>query len=160
VVPLAALVRMSGRGRPSIYTDDIAEEICERLANGESLLAICQDDHLPQEPTVRNWALDDKEGFFAKYERARILQAHNMFDETLVIADDKQADVVIDDKGIRTVNGEVVQRSRLRVDTRKWYLSKVLPKIYGDKHHMELSAPGGGPIAIAVTRRVVDVSGS
>ncbi|KKL27179.1 hypothetical protein LCGC14_2387790, partial [marine sediment metagenome] len=48
----------------------------------------------------------------------------------------------------------------LRVDTRKWYLSKVLPKLYGDKTHMEVSAPGGGPVEIAVTRRVVDVSGS
>ncbi len=149
---------MSGRGRPSKYTDEIAEEICRRLALGESLLAICRDDHLPHESTVRNWALDDTGGFFTKYERARVLQAHNMFDETLVIADDNQSDVVIDEKGIRTVNGEVVQRSRLRVDTRKWYLSKVLPKLYGDKTHMEVSAPGGGPVEIAVTRRIIDAN--
>ena len=151
---------MSGRGRPSIYTPEIAEEICKRLAEGESLLAICRDDHLPQEPTVRNWALDNKEGFFAKYERARMLQAHNMFDETLDIADDKQRDVIVDDEGISTVDSEVIQRSKLRIDTRKWYLSKVLPKIYGDKTHMEVTGAREGPLEIAVTRRIVRVDDS
>ena len=146
---------MSGRGRPSVYTPEVAAEVCERLALGESLRAICRDDHMPAEATVRGWALDDKEGFFAQYERARLLQAHNMFDETLDIADDKQQDVVVDENGIRTVNGELVQRSRLRVDTRKWYLSKVLPKVYGDKTHMELTGIDEGPVSIAVTRRIV-----
>lgn len=145
---------MSGPGRPSTYTDEVAEAICGRLAAGESLNGICQDDDMPPESTVRSWALDDREGFFAKYTRARTIQAHKMFDETLAIADDGRNDTYETDSGEHT-NHEVIQRSRLRVDTRKWYLSKVLPKVYGEKVRHEHGGPSGGPVEIAVTRKVV-----
>ena len=63
---------MSGkRGRPSVYTPQLADEICERLAAGESLRAICADPHMPDKHRVREWALDDRDGFSPRYARAR-----------------------------------------------------------------------------------------
>lgn len=122
---------MATRGRPSLYTPEIAEEICRRLADGEPLTRICEDDHLPVESTIRKWALEDREGFYAEYTRARQLQAQHMFDETVGISDVGTGDVA---------------RDRLRVDTRKWWLSKVVPKLYGDRVAHEVSGPDGGPI--------------
>lgn len=134
------------RGRPSTYTQEVADAICELMSTGRSLRAVCRLDDMPSESTVRSWALDDREGFFAQYTRARALQAHALFDQTLEIADDGTNDTYVDGDGNDVVDHDVLQRSRLRVDTRKWYLSKVLPKVYGDKVAMEHSGPGGGPI--------------
>lgn len=123
-------------GRPSIYSKEIADKICSRLAGGESLRVICMDEDMPTASTVYLWVLDDKEGFSDKYARAREMQAEVMFDEILEIADDGSNDLMTITKGDKTYeleNKEVTNRSRLRVDSRKWYLSKVLPKKFGDK---------------------------
>lgn len=56
-----------------------------------------------------------------------------MADEIIEISDDSSGDVIVDDEGNTRTDAERVARSRLRVDTRKWMLSKMLPKIYGDK---------------------------
>lgn len=78
-----------------------------------------------------------------------------MADETLEICDDGSNDWLErqgeDEKRTYVLNGEHVQRSRLRVDTRKWLLSKALPKIYGDKITTEHSGPDGGPIEVSDT---------
>lgn len=81
---------------------------------------------------MRGWVVDDREGFAAQYTRAREIGYHMMADELLGIADDGTNDYTKTDDGER-LNAEHVQRSRLRLDTRKWLLSKALPKIYGDK---------------------------
>lgn len=124
------------RGRPSIYTQALADEICRRLAAGESLRSICRDENMPEEAAVRAWALDNREGFYTHYARAREIQYLGMADELLDIADDARNDWMAR-PGNGTIgyelNGEHVQRSRLRSDTRKWLLSKCLPKIYGDR---------------------------
>jgi hypothetical protein len=83
---------------------------------------------MPEEPTVRDWALDNKEGFFARYARARKIQAYAVADELLEIADDGRNDWMESNGGYE-LNGECVQRSRLRLDIRKWHLSKILPNI-------------------------------
>lgn len=123
-------------GRPSKYTPRLAAEICRRLAEGEALRAICRAEGMPHEATVRSWARDDVEGFATRYARARELGYLLMADELLDIADNADPDLVVryDDAGkpIKVV-GEAVQRSRLRVDTRKWMLAKMLPKVYGDR---------------------------
>ena len=124
------------KGRPSIYTPELAALICERLAQGWTLREVCKGDDMPHESTVRSWALSDYQGFFTHYAKAREIGYHSMADETLEIADDAHNDWMErngqDDAGWQT-NGEHIQRSRLRIDTRKWLLSKALPKIYGDK---------------------------
>jgi hypothetical protein len=124
---------MAEPGRPSIYTEAIADEICARLAAGESLNKICKDSHLPVESCIRAWAIDDREGFYAKYTRARQIQAERMAEEILEISDDASQDIEVGADGKPRANNEFQARSRLRVDTRKWILSKVLPKVYGDR---------------------------
>jgi len=120
------------RGRPSKYTPELATAICERLSRGESLRSICRDEGMPDEATVRQWALDDYQGFYSQYARARDLGLDAMADEVLAIAD--------------TDAGEDVQRSRLRFDARRWYLSKLAPKRYGERLGIEQA--GGGPLQV------------
>lgn len=132
-------------GRPSIYTAKLADSILARMMEGESLRVICFDTTMPNASTVHAWVLEDKKehiddleeiGFSKKYARARDIQAEVMFEEILEIADDGSNDYMSITKGDETYNvedREVTNRSRLRVDSRKWYLSKVLPKKFGDK---------------------------
>lgn len=121
------------RGRPCTYSGDVATEILRRLAAGETLKGICRDEGMPPESTVREWALDDREGFAARYARARELGAYAMADELLEISDDGRNDWVEREAGGKLLDHEHVQRSKLRADTRKWLLSKQLPKVFGDK---------------------------
>lgn len=97
---------------------------------------VCRQEGMPPESTVRGWAVDDREGFAAHYARSREIGYQTMADEIMEISDDGQNDWMErngeDNEGWQ-VNGEALGRSRLRVDTRKWMLSKTLPKIYGDK---------------------------
>lgn len=105
---------------------------------------------MPDESTVRQWATEDRDGFYPHYAKAREIGYQRLADEVLEIADDGTNDWLErqdeDAKRTYTLNGEHVQRSRLRVDTRKWLLSKVLPKVYGDRIMNEHSGPNGGPI--------------
>jgi hypothetical protein len=106
---------------------------------------------MPAESTVRAWALDDREGFSAKYARAREIGYHHMADEIQEISDNGSNDWMERHDGDNVAwvaNGEHIQRSRLRVDSRKWHLSKALPKIYGDKQTTEHTGPDGGPIRV------------
>jgi len=125
-------------GRPSKYTKELGELICDRIALGESVKSICKDAKMPNASTVFLWVLDDdKKEFSDKYAKARATQAELMFEEINEIADDGTNDYMTkqnaDGGEYEVVNSEHIQRSRLRVDTRKWYLSKVLPKKFGEK---------------------------
>lgn len=120
-------------GRLTLYTPELASEILRRISDGESLRAICREEGFPAPSTVRGWVVDDVEGFAEQYMRARALQAEHWAEEILEIADETAFDDKINDKGDIVPDNEYMQRSRLRVDTRKWLLSKVLPKVYGDK---------------------------
>lgn len=129
---------MMERGRPSEFTPELASLICGRLASGESLRSICQSDDIPAKSTILGWVVDNREGFSDQYARARKIQAEDLADEIFAVADDGSNDWQ-ETKFGPMVNAENINRSRLRVDTRKWYLSKVLPKIYGDKLALEHS---------------------
>lgn len=145
-------------GRPSKYTNSLAIKICERIAEGESLRTIVKDDDMPSASTIFRWLLDKKhKEFWEQYEKARNVQAEMMFEELLEIADDASNDWMerqLADKVIEVVDTEHIQRSRLRVDTRKWYLSKVVPKKFADK--TAIVGPNDGPIqveGVAITVR-------
>lgn len=119
-----------------VYSEALAAKICARLEDGESLNAICKDEGMPSESCVRRWAADDYKGFSAKYTRARGVGYLRLADELLEIADNGRNDWMErhgEEAAGWVVNGEHLQRSRLRVDTRKWLLSKMLPKVFGDK---------------------------
>ena len=123
-------------GRTTKYTPKMAQYICQELASGRTLRDVCRDKGTPPESTVRLWAIKDRNGFAAQYEEARKIGYMSMADELFEIADDGANDWMVkndpDNPGY-AINGEHVSRSRLRLDTRKWALSKALPKIFGDK---------------------------
>jgi hypothetical protein len=118
-------------GRPSKYTPELAAEIIARMCEGESLRSICRDATMPVISTVMLWVATDREGFSEQYAKGCEARAHYWADEMLDIADDGANDYM-QREGKEYVNGEAIARSRLRVDTRKWLLSKMLPK-YSDK---------------------------
>lgn len=148
-------------GRLPTFNDGHRERILEMLYQGMTLTSACRSaDDLPAPSTVCMWARKDEE-FAKQYARAREVGYALMADQLADIADDGTNDymtVVVSGHEIEKLDSEHIQRSKLRVDTRKWLLSKALPKIYGDKHQMEVSAPGGGPVEIAVTRRIIDAN--
>lgn len=132
---------MASKGRPkgsgSLYTEALAQAICERLAQGESLSSICRDEGMPPASTVRQWERD-REDFATVSQRARELGCHALADECLEIADDSRNDFMDaraeeGDEQAGKFNGEHVQRSRLRIDTRMRLLGKWLPKVYGER---------------------------
>jgi hypothetical protein len=138
-------------GRPSEFTEEKAATICELLMRGNSLRKICSLDDMPEKATVFNW-LHKFPSFFDQYTRARQVQAEHLADEIFDVSDDDSKDVSGE---LEMPNGVAVQRSRLMVDTRKWYLSKVLPKIYGDKVLTEHTGKDGGPIQF-VTKSILE----
>ena len=139
-----------------------ADTICKRLAEGESLRAICRGEGMPSQATVLNWA-DEQVSihppFIEQYARARLLGYRALAEEIIEIADETGRDTYTDEDGNERTNHEVVARSRLRVDTRKWMLSKMLPKIYGDKIETTHTGPNGGPVQFQnISRTIVDPS--
>lgn len=126
-------------GRPTIYSKELAETICARISDGESLRRICRDEGMPALATIFRWLPLYKE-FKEQYEISSRERLQGMAEELLDIADDGTNDWMErqdkENPGY-AYNGEHVQRSRLRVDARKWLLSKHLPKVYGDKAQVE-----------------------
>ena len=147
-------------GRHTDYTDEIADQILARLSKGQSLRSICRDERMPPESTVRLWAVENRSDFYPRYEAARNLGLDCIADEVLDIADDGTNDYVEsndpDNPGYR-LNGEHIARSRMRFDARRWYLSKMAPKRYGDKLTQEHTGPNGGPMVFdRIERKVVE----
>ncbi|SLN31941.1 hypothetical protein [Oceanibacterium hippocampi] len=110
--------RPSGR-----YNGRLALEICARLADGISLRRIAADPAMPARSTIWRW-LAEKPEFAAAYRRARAADAERLADEILEIADDGGDDYVLGAKGGALPNTEHLQRSKLRIDTRKWLIAR------------------------------------
>lgn len=126
------------RGRPSLYTQEIADLIVHGVSEGRSLRSICTPEDMPSEATVRRWVIDDLEGFSAHYTRARDIGL------------DCRADALVEDAKTAKDAG----LGRLSFDADRWYLSKLAPKRYGDKTALVGGDPEHGDKPIAV-----DVSG-
>ncbi|MDH4417673.1 MAG: hypothetical protein QE485_10645 [Acidovorax sp.] len=120
-------------GRPSIYTAELAAQVCMHIADGKSLRVIGSMDDMPHQATIMAWLDGSRPEFSEQYARAREAQADKLAEEALAIADDGRSDTYIDGDGNVKTDPEVIQRSKLRVDTRKWLASKMAPKKYGDK---------------------------
>lgn len=132
--------RAAPSGRPADPTPELIDEICRRLVDGESLRAICEDPIMPHAGTMMRWVRDD-ERLEKQYVRARELQGELWAHEIIEIADTSPA--------------EEAQKTKLRVDTRKWLMSRILPKKYGDKLVQEHTGPDGGPIEFAAADKTV-----
>lgn len=132
-------------GRPSTYSPEVVEAICERLSAGEPLAAICRDEGMPAARTVRDWEAQ-RPDVAASIARAREDGEDWLAAECLEIADDSRNDWTDgkaaegDERAINSrENGEVIQRSKLRIDTRLKLLAKFNPKKWGDKTTAELT---------------------
>ena len=136
---------MTVTGRPSLYTPELAARICEELASGQSLRSICERNDMPASSTVFLW-LSKLPEFSEQYARAREAQANVMAEEILSIADGS--------------SNEAIPKAKLQVDTRKWLMSKMAPKKYGEKITQEQTGADGGPIVNKhiVERRFVHVN--
>lgn len=137
--------------RPSDYTQELADEICSQLSDGISLRTVCLADDMPNKSTVFRW-LRTNEEFRDQYEIAKAECADAYADEIIDIADDGSNDYMTrknsDGSEYEVVNSEHIQRSRLRVDARKWVASKLKPKKYGDK--TTHSGDPDNPLAVGV----------
>ena len=120
-------------GRPSIYSPELAAAICTHIADGKSLRTIGAMDGMPHQATIMAWLDGSKPEFSEQYARAHEAYADKLAEETLTIADDSSLDTYVDADGNVKTDTEAIQRSKLRVDTRKWLASKKAPRKYGDK---------------------------
>lgn len=117
-------------GRPSKYSDEMAEKICEKIANGRSLRSICAEDGMPTKATVCKWLAENQE-FSDQYARARENQADYFAEEIIEIADSAEAE------------SAAVAKAKLQIDARKWAASKIAPKKYGDKQEIDVKSSDG-----------------
>lgn len=136
-------------GRPTTFNQETADEICNRIANGESLRSICDAESMPDKATVFRW-LGAHKLFCDQYARAREAQADAIFDEILHIADNPKIGVKTktNDKGeVEVSEGDMIEHRRLQVDARKWMAGKLRPKKYGDKLDVDHGLQPDNPIA-------------
>ena len=128
--------------RPSVYSERLASAVLSRLADGESLRVICADKAMPSRSTVKKWNSEDIKGFSARYARARDEGLDVIADEIIEISDEAEVVLEANEDGSQyapKLDATAVARNRLRVDARKWYLSKLAPKRYGEKQQVEHS---------------------
>lgn len=122
-------------GRPSTYTSEQGEEICRRIAGGESLNRICGDPAMPSRDGVYGW-LRRHEEFAVIYARAVDVRTDRQAEEIVDIADEDIGDMV------------AAQRNKLRVDARKWTAARMKPRKWGDRQQLEHSTPDGVTVEI------------
>ena len=128
-------------GRPTVYTEAVADEICERIAAGEALTIMCQDEHMPCETQVYHWlAHDSFVGFAERYAQARERQADKFASLVASIG----LDGVNLDGTAKIVSNETTQARRLACDSLKWSAAKLAPQKYGDRIQQDITTNGEG----------------
>jgi hypothetical protein len=136
-------------GRPSSFTQDTAEIICTRIAEGESLRDICKDDDMPTRMTIYRWLAADPV-FCDQYTRAREDQADTLADEIMAIADETpDLNPILDKHGALIeiqLHSAYIQWQKQRIDARKWTAMKLKPKKYGDRQI--LAGDSEAPLAV------------
>ena len=134
---------MTTTGRPSSYTQEIADDICERIADGESLRSICSGEDMPNKATVCRW-LAKHSSFSDQYAHARESQGDALFDDCLALADGKSTDEL--------KAAADIQERKLQIETRKWMAGKLKGK-YSDKVKHVGGDDGDNPIAFTGFKR-------
>lgn len=149
-------------GRPSLYTEELGDQICLEVATTDKGLdSICESDEFPSSRTVYTWLIKHEE-FLQKYARAKELQTQLLADQIIPIADTPKIGVKTKESedGIETTTGDMIEHRRLQIDARKWLLAKLQPKKYGDKVQAEVSGSDGGPIQTAIAVTFVRTNGN
>lgn len=122
---------MKKAGRPSNYTFELAQTICEKIADGDSLRSICNDENMPNRTTVLRW-LEANPEFAAIHARAREAQADVMDDKIMSTAD--------------ACTPEDANAARVKIEAYKWRAARLAPKRYGDTSKLALTGADGGAI--------------
>lgn len=135
---------MSGAGRPTIASDALMDDICDKLATGMSLRAICREDGMPCRASVLRWA-DQDPVFATKYARAREAGVEVHVDEMIEISDNLEIPP---------------EHKKHMLGTRQWVASKLIAKKYGTKVQQEVTGPNGSPLGPAVIVIPPDMSPS
>lgn len=112
--------------------EKIFNSICIKIEKGKPLRQILKEKNMPSTQTFYKW-LEESEDKSKRYARACETRSDILFEEILEIADKQDQDITITAEGNEITNHNVINRSRLMVDARKWILSKMNPKKYGDK---------------------------
>ena len=125
-------------GRPTIYTESLAAKICQRIADGESIRAICNDPNIPSTTTVFRWIASEKcKGFRELYEASMQIRLETLGDGLIDLAD-----APIERNAAGAIDSAAVQIRRLQIETRRWILSKLLPRKYGDRMNLDHQGDG------------------
>ena len=136
---------MSNVGRPSLYSNELVDRICEWISEGKSLRSFCRIEGNPGFQTVLDWLNDDDKLYFrSKYARAREIQAEVMADELLEIADDTKPDQL------------KLAHDKMKIETRQWIAAKLLPKKYGNIQHIEDITQTPKQLVIVTTEKDID----
>jgi hypothetical protein len=124
------------QGRPTLYCEELADYIMERIASSTcGIKELCEsDDRMPDHQTLKNWTWKYP-SFFARYLVAKEHQAHNLSEECERIAAEKS--YISDAQGNMKVDPGFVASQALIVSTKRWYVSKLAPKYFGDKKAIE-----------------------
>lgn len=128
--------------------DSMFSSVLKSIESGRALRNILKDEGMPSSSTFFIW-LDEDESKSKRYACATSVRADHIFEDILNIADENNNDVVVNAEGIERTNQDAIGRARLRVDARKWYLSKLNPKKYGDKQTTTLEG-GDKPIQTTI----------
>jgi hypothetical protein len=139
--------------RATSYTDELGKAICDRIAEGETLISVTKDEGMPSLATVSRWLNDSKQAdteFFKLYTTAREVQYIIREEEILEISDDGRRDYLETDDGV-VVDHDHINRAKLRVDSRKWLLSKLLPLRFGDRIAHQALDEHGKPARMEIT---------
>jgi hypothetical protein len=133
------LARLIGHGRTGQipWTQELEDLILAELMRGRTLTDICRDPDMPNIQSVHNWRTQDRGGFAARYKQAREIGCETIADEMMDIADDRSQDWIVrihkDGTTDAILDPERIARARMRLDARRWRLSKVQPRTYGDR---------------------------
>lgn len=134
------------------YSQAVADEICDRIAKGETLRAICREDGKPSFWTVYQW-LDANPEFATRFGRARAQGEEQIAQECMHIADNPLLGVektIKPDGSIEEKHGDMLGHRKLQIETRLKLLAKWNPKKWGEKVQTEITGQGGGPLSLAV----------
>ena len=137
-------------GRPSKFTPEVVDKILGLLAEGESERSIFDNDWAPSWRAWHNYKEDqhalENSPFVHQYERAKDACYRNWESKIIKIATDESRDYLVNEKGRDVGNTTAVLRDRLKIDSYKWIMSKLKPKVYGESIKQEVSGPNGGPV--------------
>lgn len=128
-------------GRPTVYTPELADRMMIEIAAGMSVRALCEDHSwTPDKKTFYTWMYKHPE-FLHKYDKAKQAQAAWAAELIEEISD--------------TATNEDIQVAKLRVDTRKWTASRLLPKKYGDRQTVDNTSSDGSMTPTKIERIII-----